>query len=403
VRRAAALGILLSIGIVACGREEQADSHVNMALVLLREGQVDAAMEQLQRARTGADGEETPPWLPEVVELLLSRRRLDLADSLLSLRSVGGKPAPELLFQAAGLAELRGDLRRADELYAGIDAENARHVDALKKRATLALMEGRASDAANHARAVLARDRFEAKARTILAQALLAEGFADSAYVEIVQTPASATRFLVEGEALLRSGRAEAALTPLSEVLKVQRDAPQPHYLLGQAFLELGDHERAFAELKPLAEHDPPYEEVQMYLARLAQQRGRTARADSLLNAYEYTRRWREAMALRNEGLDKSKVGELEQALGYFQRAQDILPEDPELANDRGAILARLARYEEAERCFLYAIQVKPDNAAAHRNLANLYQLTGNESARDAHMRTFMRLVQEQKGESKGR
>ena len=403
MHRAAPLWLWILLLLVACGgKQEPLDSHASMALVLLREGQIDAGMEQLQHAETRADGEESPAWLPEAIELLLSRRRLDLADSLLALRSPNGEPEPQLVFQAAGLAELRGDLRRADALYTRVDSTQTRYADALAKRATLALMEGRAADAATHARGVLRRDRFQHRARTILAQALLAEGKAEAAYREIVQTPAGATRFLVEGEALLRSGRAAEAIVPLSEVLRVQRQAPQPHYLLGQAFLETGDYARAHAELAPLAAHEPPYEESQMHLASLAQRQGQQARADSLLAAYQVHRRWREAMALRNEGLTKSRQGVLVEALDYFQRAQEILPEDPELANDRGAILARLKRYEEAEQAFLDAVRVAPANAAAHRNLANLYQITGDEAARDVHMQTYLRLVMEQQGAAKG-
>lgn len=374
-------------------REAAEDSHVQMAMVLLRDGQHEAALEQLRDAREAADGARAPSWLPAVGQALLRLRRMAEADSLLRLHEAEWRRIPALGLVAASMAEQQGDIPLARELYETIPEDAPEYDGAQIKLATIAALESRNSDAEHIARALCERDRFAAQARTILAQALLAQGRADEAYVEILQTPPSPSRSLLEGEALLRADRPGEAIPILENLVHATPAAEEPVYLLAQAQLAVGDLEKAGILFRRLSSARYPYEESQLHWSTVLRRQGNHAKVDSLLEEYREYSHWRDAMALRTEGLRHSKSGRLDEALSYFERARAMLPGDAELGNDIGAILARLGRYVEAESAFLETVGLNPNNAAAHRNLANLYHVQGSEAKRDEHMQAYLRLV----------
>jgi Flp pilus assembly protein TadD len=401
------LGLLL---LSACGGGEPElepgesvaeDSHVEMARVLLREGQVDAALAQLGQSNQPAGGERAPAWLPYVIEQLLGRREFAKADSLLELHIDEVETNEDLALAAAVLAESSGDLERAVTIYETVAAESPNRIRARNKMAMIAFMQGRNADAIEYADDALSLDRFHKRARTVKSQALLAEGRADEAYLEIMKTPANPARFLIEAEALLAAGRADDAVTALAPLMQMQTEAPAPLYLMGRAQLAAGNLAAAEARLRPLAEQQRPYEESQLHLASVFRRSGRVAQADSLLEAYSVHRVWRQAQALRTEGISHSREGDLEGALEYFERAAAKLPNDEDLANDVGAVLARMERFDEAEAKFLAAVEHNPENRAAHRNLANLYNILGREEDRDKHSRIFVSLAAKAEKETK--
>jgi tetratricopeptide (TPR) repeat protein len=373
--------------------EATEDSHVQMAMVLLRDGQHEAALEELRHAREPAGGEQAPSWLPAVGQALLRLRRMAEADSLLRLHEAEWRRTPTLGLVAASMAEQEGDIPLALELYETIPEDAPEFERAQIKLATIAALEMRNSDAERIARRLCESDRFANQARTILAQALLAQGRADEAYVEIMQTPPSPARSILEGEALLRADRPDEAIPILENLVLAEPNAEEPLYLLAQAQLAAGDLEKAGILFGRLSSARYPYEESQLHWSTVLRRQGNHAKADSLLQEYREYSHWRDAMALRTEGLTHSKSGRLDEALAYFERARAMLPGNAELGNDIGAILARLGRYAEAEKAFLETVILNPENAAAHRNLANLYNLQGDEAKRDEHMQAYLRLV----------
>lgn len=400
--------LLLTFGFLsACGADapeeaEAPDSHVEMAMVLLRDNLVDEALVQLDGARETAGGDRAPGWLPEVVDALLRVRQVDLADSLMRLHEEDWRSDPELGFAAARLAEQQDELALATDLYATIPADAQQYKAARTRLAMIAYLESRFAESAQFAADVIELDRIDVDAHTIRARALLKLGRPDEALQEVAHLPNGPTRFLLEGESLLLAGRPADAIPTLERAAQARPDADEPIYLLAQAQLEAGDLEKSGVLFRRLSDRERPYEESLLHLATIERRSGNAARADSLLTAYREYSHWRDAMALRTEGLHRSRAGELEEALSYFQRAYDMLPNDPELGNDIGAVFARMERYEEAEAAFLTALERNPENSAVHRNLANLYQLLGDEEQRDAHMQRFLELSIEAQRQADG-
>jgi tetratricopeptide (TPR) repeat protein len=70
--------------------------------------------------------------------------------------------------------------------------------------------------------------------------------------------------------------------------------------------------------------------------------------------------------AMNNFGLMMTKVGRVDLALGAFQRAVLLNPENAALVSNYGDALRHMARYEEASAAYQEAIRLKPDSAEAH-------------------------------------
>ena len=62
--------------------------------------------------------------------------------------------------------------------------------------------------------------------------------------------------------------------------------------------------------------------------------------------------------------VSKGKVlleeGKFDEALGYFEQALILKPNDPELWNFKGVALRSLGRYEEAIECFNKSLEIDP-------------------------------------------
>ena len=69
-------------------------------------------------------------------------------------------------------------------------------------------------------------------------------------------------------------------------------------------------------------------------------------------------------MVQKDNLVSKGKVlleeGKFDDALGYFEQALILKPNDPELLNFKGVALRSLGRYEEAIECFNKSLEIDP-------------------------------------------
>ena len=80
---------------------------------------------------------------------------------------------------------------------------------------------------------------------------------------------------------------------------------------------------------------------------------------------------------LNIQGYEHLLQGENEAALGYFQRALALAPDNPVILNNKGNALLNLNRFDAAQEAYQHAIAANPDYLKSYRNLALLYQLQG--------------------------
>ena len=266
----------------------------------------------------------------------------------------------------------------------------------LRERARVAFEERRFADSVDLCRQALQKDDRDKVSRALLVRGLLESGDYEAALDAGESLPDGPPRDALQGRASFELGRYPEAITMLERAWRRGARGDGLLYLMGQAQLRDGRYIGAAHNLRELAAREQPYEESQLHLATALGRMGERAEADSVRAAYRKTQSWREAMALRGEGLRKSQAGELELSLDYLSRALELAPDDKELPNDIGAILARLERFDEAETQFLMAAERDPENATVFRNLANLYHLMGDLEKRDEAAARYQEIAREE-------
>jgi Flp pilus assembly protein TadD len=360
-----------------------------MAQALLAEGHVAAAREQLERLaedpRDQIRPDNVPPWLEEIVSQLIRRRALGLADSLLNQAGPLPTRRPELQALSAGLLVLANRVDEAIAVYEAIrttDPELQRRVH--HELATLYLARGEAEPALDRARDGLALAPEHGPLRVLVAEALRALGRKEEAREELALLPESTGRWVAEAQLYLEAfDRPDTAVTLLERA--TQASPREPRYLLqlGRALLAAGRPAQAARTISPLARATTPFGDSQTLLAEAWEKMGRTAAADSLRGIVR-ARNERELLReLRTEGLQFSMAGALDSALTRFDRAIAVDPDLAELHNDRGAVLARMERWEEAEAAFLAAAELTPNDPTVYQNLARLYHRLDRAEERD--------------------
>jgi len=80
------------------------------------------------------------------------------------------------------------------------------------------------------------------------------------------------------------------------------------------------------------------------------------------------------AREYRRQGLDKQHQGDLESALGYYQKAISLDPNYAVAYNDLGIIYETMNMPERAEYCYLHAVKIRPNYLSSYTNLALFYE-----------------------------
>jgi tetratricopeptide (TPR) repeat protein len=254
----------------------------------------------------------------------------------------------------------------------------------------------------NAARALeMAGDRAGALDHYLEAARRLAGGEADDELALIAARvraldPANRDVRALTARALYREGRRDEARRELEDLAAGGSDDAEVHFLLGMIAADTGDRagalprfERAAALAPDLAAHQLRLAETLHLLGRdpgPALERARAiAPADPWLANLEGLRLMAGGDAAAAAGRFAAALaaapGEvdirlnLSEALSRAGRADEALAaaaggEDPRLANQRGTLLARAGRFDEAVHAYEAAIRADPDNRAYRENCA---------------------------------
>ena len=85
----------------------------------------------------------------------------------------------------------------------------------------------------------------------------------------------------------------------------------------------------------------------------------------------------KQAQAYRDKGYEAQRLGNLDMALSYYQRAIDTNPYYAVAYNDIGIILEAKGITNRAKEAYLKAISLNPNYLSAYYNLAALYEKEG--------------------------
>lgn len=376
---------------------DRSDSRVRMGLALIAEGHVDAAMEQFHRlAAQGGERVEPgsePEWVAPLVQHLLRRRALVTADSLLEAAGSLEERSDQLLYLTANLRVLQGRGDEALAAYALVSGNDELMGRVHHEMASVHLNAGRQEDALAEADLALDRSPDDSSLHLLKAEAYRQLDRLDDALASCRRVQPGSDRWVMEGEIYLNSlDRPDTARVLFERAMQDTPSIPNIRFLLGRALLAEGNASRARKAIEPLARRRPPFPGSRAVFAQCLRAVGKDAAADSLqaiLDAEEQHERW---SALRAEGLQESADGQLEAALLSFDRALELAPTNANLHNDRGAVLARLERWDAAEVEFEEAARLAPDDPTFLENLARLYHRTGEIAKRDAVMEKWREL-----------
>ena len=401
-RKTALLGLLVLLA--ACGRggenqepvaedppaRDRTAARVRMVKTLLAEGQIGGAVEQLRRladdpAEAVAPG-NVPAWTDDVLEQLILRGALGVADSLLQRTGPFATRTARRQLISANLQVLKGDTDGAMALFSSIDTDDpAVEVQVLHELATLHMARGEWEAAVDRAREGLDLDPERHPLRVLIARARTEQGRVDEALAALQQMPPSAARWATEAEIQLevfdRPDTAVALLLAARE--QVPRD-PRLALLHARALIARGSPTLAAQVVQPLAGGLAIHPGSREVLLEAWEASGRAASADSLRRILDDERTRDDVQRLRIEGLRLSRDGDLEGALEVFDRALERAPDDGELHHDRGVVLARQKDWDAAQRAFEAAARLRPDDVSILVNLARLFDRTGRAAARDS-------------------
>jgi tetratricopeptide (TPR) repeat protein len=91
-------------------------------------------------------------------------------------------------------------------------------------------------------------------------------------------------------------------------------------------------------------------------------------------DAPELTSLQQQARSYRSEGIKLQELGDVENALKFYQKAADLDPAYSDVYNDLGVVYEGIGMPERAEESYIQALKVDPYFLSAYSNLALFYE-----------------------------
>ena len=397
--------------------EERDEPRIRRKLAweLYSSGDLDAALATVDAvlASQGADGPDAASMrLLKGLVLAAEGRNAEAVELLQAIHQVQPANAP-LAMTFARLLQRDGKLREGAEILSTLAGELARQGKVAEEREVrlqLAELQLQAKDWDSVEQSVaplLAVDDEPTRLQAIVLRgdALMQAKRYDEALAAL---QAGGTSPAVEGrrgEVLVRSGRekegreslaalaergdTKAALAAaqawqrlerygesipiLEKAVAAQPDSAVAHFMLGAAYEQTGQREKAVVSLRRVLELQPDFHAALNYLGYTYAEAGE--------NLDEALRLVRRAVALDPEngsyvdslGWTYYQLGRHEQARGYLERAARLEPADATLQEHLGDVYVALGQNERARAAYRRALELQDDNAEkVRRKLADL-------------------------------
>jgi predicted O-linked N-acetylglucosamine transferase (SPINDLY family) len=166
-----------------------------------------------------------------------------------------------------------------------------------------------------------------------------------------------------------QAGHPASTIDLLGRAIAINPSIAEYHYILSQAYLDLGQWENVISSARRAIELRPELAEAH---ANLGIALHKSRRLDEAIFAY------RQAVDLkpdvpngyRNLAVALQETGRVEEAVAACRRAVEIKPDSHETYKNLGLILRSTGRAGEAVAAFRRAIEIKPDYHEAHNDLA---------------------------------
>lgn len=185
----------------------------------------------------------------------------------------------------------------------------------------------------------------------------------------LVTTAAEA--MLDQAIALHEQGDYATAAELYGRLLRLQPNDPQLCYLRGTLALQTKQYDEAVSWLQSAVNGAPDKADYRIHLAIARHKQGAGQTAEGLLREV-LTTSPANSVAWLNLGIILHERHCLDQAYDCFRKAESLTPHDPRPPHNAAIVCQALGRLDEAERLFIRAQILAPDNGTTHWNLALL-------------------------------
>ena len=360
--------------------------HAAYGEVLLAQGQVAAALDQLRVAR-----QLDPTAAATILALghawLAAGEAGKAADAFRDSVSAGAVLSPEDSRTYAGALAAAGKPDQAlavlesalEPPAAGQPAVPAKETATLEDAVgTLLAQRGNFEQAAQHFTAALAADPSLAGAAAHLGSALLATHQAEAAIAELRRAVALAPNeapYQIElGRALTASGHDAEAVSVLRQAVALADRSGSAAKLPAAS---TSRHESATAGPDQAQQNA---EQARYALALALQASGQPAEAVPLFAAYVAAQP-HDASGLTNYALALVQTGDAKDALPLYQQALKLGPDNATLRQDYGVAYLQQSDLDHAIQEFQAGLALEPENPHLHYDLALAYKLKDNLGA----------------------
>jgi tetratricopeptide (TPR) repeat protein len=168
--------------------------------------------------------------------------------------------------------------------------------------------------------------------------------------------------------ALLINGQTDAAVAQYKKALAIREDFAEAHFNLGNAFLQGGQMDQAVAQYRRSLEIDPVSPRARVNLAHALLQEGQDDEAVA---------QFRKALAIEPNDVETNNdlgavllgKGQVDEAVAQFQKAVAIKDDYAEAHFNLGNVFLQKGALDQAMAHYQKTLASEPNNARAHNNL----------------------------------
>jgi Flp pilus assembly protein TadD len=185
---------------------------------------------------------------------------------------------------------------------------------------------------------------------------------------------AQAVPYMPEELALLKSSASVPAANTSGRKKSIN-ELPKGSALLvaeAQNYFSAGDYDKAEADYRQILQRDPKNAPALANLAAIELQENKLADAETHITA-ALAQNPDDSYTLSTFGYLKFRQEKFDEAFDALSRAAKLDPQNPQIQNYLGVTLSHKGLRAQAETALRKAIQLAPNYAAAHNNLAVIY------------------------------
>lgn len=174
------------------------------------------------------------------------------------------------------------------------------------------------------------------------------------------------------GITFLQKGDIKQALITFEEAENINNKSSDLYYYWGLALIQDDNTKEAFIKLFKSITLDPDNESAHLALATCFEDISNYNNAVQELKQIVEEINPKNYFAFYRLAHCYKKLGEMDEALKYFDKAIDMNPEFDSAWNDKGVLLRELDRKDDAIECYEKALEKNPNNRMANLNMCSI-------------------------------